>query len=325
MRTHDGAEHVSGCARSGSAVTAAAVVVTFNRIKELGRCLEAVLHQTRRPDVVLVVDNGSTDGTGDWVRAHFNEPVRLLQLPANRGGAGGFAAGLKAAYDGGWDWIWLMDDDGVPADHALEELLRAAECRAAPAVFNSAVVDNEDPGALTFGVWESDEQGRPRRLISDYSSLVRAAGATREFPGWGCFFNGTLLPRRVVETVGLPDARLFIRGDEVDFHFRVQRRYAIWTVVSSRHFHPTPRGTLSGVKLYYAHRNSLINERRHCCAGPWEKALFTGRMLLRVSWHSARLLARPGSRDRRAKALGSFDALFGLLSRRHRTVVRVCG
>ncbi|MFX5615039.1 glycosyltransferase, partial [Acinetobacter baumannii] len=76
-------------------------------------CLQSVLSQTRAPDHVLVVDNASTDGTGEMLKEEFPE-VEVLRLPENQGGAGGFHEGIKRAYEAGYDWIWLMDDDGLP-------------------------------------------------------------------------------------------------------------------------------------------------------------------------------------------------------------------
>src|SRR3712207_5668423 len=104
--------------------TVCAVVVTYNRVDLLRECLEAVTGQTRAPDAVLVVDNASTDGTREMVREEF-PAVELLELPANEGSAGGFHEGMKAAVARGVDWLWVMDDDTIPAPDALELLLDA--------------------------------------------------------------------------------------------------------------------------------------------------------------------------------------------------------
>ena len=77
----------------------AAVIVTFNRSAKLSKVIDALQRQTRRPEVILVVDNASTDDTQDMVIARAREDlsIRYLRLPHNVGGAGGFHAGLKAA------------------------------------------------------------------------------------------------------------------------------------------------------------------------------------------------------------------------------------
>ena len=92
-----------------------AVVVTFNRLDMLRRQL-ARLAEVPELDEVLVVDNASTDGTGEWLRT---QPVTAELLTENTGGAGGFSRGLELAVDRGADLAWLMDDDGLPAADCL--------------------------------------------------------------------------------------------------------------------------------------------------------------------------------------------------------------
>src|SRR3954447_15177950 len=101
-----------------------AVVVTYNRVELLRECLTALEAQTRPLDRILVIDNKSTDGTAEMVRSE-HPGVELVELPENRGGAGGFYEGTRRAYDDGYDWLWLMDDDTIPNATALEKLLDA--------------------------------------------------------------------------------------------------------------------------------------------------------------------------------------------------------
>ncbi len=108
----------------------AAVVVTYNRKDLLVKNLEAVFGQTVLPDAVYVIDNHSSDGTGEHLRSLGyldNSRIRYVYKDENTGGAGGFEYGTRIAYEAGYDWIWLMDDDGRPADrYALERLLHFA-------------------------------------------------------------------------------------------------------------------------------------------------------------------------------------------------------
>src|SRR5262245_26374870 len=111
-----------------------AVIVTYNRRALLLESLAATCEQSRRPDSVVVIDNASTDGTAEEVRAKFAD-VELVTLPRNTGGAGGFAYGMALALAGGADLVWLMDDDTVPEKQALAAMLEALDrypgCRAA--------------------------------------------------------------------------------------------------------------------------------------------------------------------------------------------------
>lgn len=178
-----------------------AVIVTYNRKELLRECLQAVLSQTRPPDHVLVVDNASTDGTPEMLREEFPQ-VEVLRLPENQGGAGGFHEGMKRAYEQGFDWLWLMDDDTLPSPRALEVLLLEGR-----ALFRgSFVVAREDEGRTAFpyplkegnfsSAVEEIERGYPDGRIEGFLHL----------------FPGTLIHRTIVEKVGLPLKALFLMG-----------------------------------------------------------------------------------------------------------------
>ncbi len=98
------------------------MLVTFNRKSLLRICLNSLIQQTRPIDQVLIVDNASSDGTPELLREEFPQ-FPILRLDRNTGGAGGFAAGMKRAYDEGFDWMWVMDDDIEMVPTALEGLL----------------------------------------------------------------------------------------------------------------------------------------------------------------------------------------------------------
>ena len=114
------------------AQTVAVVVVTFNRADLLAGMLDGLAAQTHPPDAVYVVDNASTDHTRALLEARAavgDLPLHLTHSPDNLGGAGGFHLGLRQAYVDGFDRIWLMDDDVVPAPDCLAVLMaRPEEC-----------------------------------------------------------------------------------------------------------------------------------------------------------------------------------------------------
>ena len=96
-----------------------AIVVTYNRLALLKECIAAINSQTRQPDQIIVVNNGSTDGTAGWLAT---QDIIVITQP-NRGGSWGFYAGIKKAYENKADWMWIMDDDTIPSSTALEQLL----------------------------------------------------------------------------------------------------------------------------------------------------------------------------------------------------------
>jgi glycosyltransferase involved in cell wall biosynthesis len=104
----------------------ASIVVTFNRSRILAESLEALLAQKRPPDQVLVVDNGSTDGTTAMLARDF-PTVETVSSGENLGYGAGLAVGMRACQGRGLDAYWLMDDDSRPEPDALEQLVRAHE------------------------------------------------------------------------------------------------------------------------------------------------------------------------------------------------------
>lgn len=205
-----------------------AVVVTRHRAELLRESLAAIAEQTRPVDAVVVVDNGSEPETEEVVRASGPAAV-YLPSKANLGGAGGFALGVLTALARGADWIWCADDDGRPGSpDALATLLEEARSRDLAEV-SPAVVDKADPERLAFPL----RQGlRWRGRVADF-------GREEFLPGYASLFNGALFRADTIEAVGVPDLRLFIRGDETEVHRRLQRSgLRFGTTMRATYLHP---------------------------------------------------------------------------------------
>ena len=122
--------------------TIAALVVTHNRLDMLKHCVASLLGQSSKINEVFVVNNGSTDGTGEWLDQQNN--LRVFHQE-NIGSAGGFYTGIKLAYEAGYDWIWIMDDDAIPRLNCLELLLKAAnKSRYAFSCYFPSVVEEDE-------------------------------------------------------------------------------------------------------------------------------------------------------------------------------------
>ena len=190
------------------------VIVTFERAPLLRRCLGAVLAQARPPDLVVAVDNASGDGTRDLLRDEFPQ-VKAILLPRNVGSAGGFARGMSAALAEGADWVWLMDDDVAPDASCLGELLDVAAATVKRVVVPRRLTpDGRDcaneavlvESAHRLDVVIADPERERYRLIDLFT------------------FEGPLIHRSVIEVVGLPNANLFIRGEDILYGVGINRR-----------------------------------------------------------------------------------------------------
>ena len=219
-----------------------AVVVTFNRLPLLQR-LVARLAETEGLAEVLVVDNASTDGTGEWLAAQ-PAPVRTLTLPDNRGGAGGFHAGLQQAVDSGADLVWLMDDDGIPEPDCLKILLDQEDLD----FWGPAVLAEQDHSRLCFPIRLPGRATVVHRMAEVELAARDGLIADVVIP-----FNGVLVTRELVERIGTPREEFFIWGDDVEYLWRARRAGArTGTVVAARFLHPATDdlGTSHGVRPY---------------------------------------------------------------------------
>jgi rhamnopyranosyl-N-acetylglucosaminyl-diphospho-decaprenol beta-1,3/1,4-galactofuranosyltransferase len=171
-----------------------------------------------------VVNNGSSDGTKEFLD---NEDGLLTIHQANLGGAGGFYAGMKYMMDNGYDWLWMMDDDGIAEAHQLEELMKYASERDYPVV-NALVLNRDRKDELSFHA--------PVRFQKELDGQELTNAFVHPF-------NGTLIHRSVIEKVGMIKKEMFIWGDEMEYMERLRvNGYKPATIVKAIHYHPKEKG-----------------------------------------------------------------------------------
>lgn len=187
-----------------------AVVVTYNRLSLLKRTISC-LQQNEPVSAIVVVNNGSTDGTTEWL----NGQAGLIVLhQSNVGGAGGFCTGIDYACRANADWIWCMDDDVFPRADCLKELLAEANREKigilAPRRFQDGKLFTHD----------FQEYNLTNPFASMYSKRLSKQVVTAPVEIKGTAFEGPLIRREVVEKIGLPNKDLFIFCDDTDYCFR---------------------------------------------------------------------------------------------------------
>jgi rhamnopyranosyl-N-acetylglucosaminyl-diphospho-decaprenol beta-1,3/1,4-galactofuranosyltransferase len=247
-----------------SGETVAVVVVTFNRADLLGRTLAGLTAQTHRPDAVIVVDNASADHTRAVLDAHRGLELQQIHLDTNTGGAGGFRTGVAAAYDQGFDRIWLMDDDVVPAPDCLAVLMAHDE----PCLLS---VREDLQGRLVEKAATDFDLSTPWSVRPKRASVETAYAERSAMPELvelhNVAFEGFLVRREVIEAVGLPDDRFFIFYDDVDLALRARRAgYRIWAVrdaVLVRQLGFDQGDALATWKGYYMYRNLFVVHFRY--------------------------------------------------------------
>lgn len=204
------------------------VVVTHRRRELLAESLKVLTAQTRPLDHLIVVDNADEAAVRELVES-ADIPTTYIGSKHNLGGAGGFALGMLHALALGADWLWLADDDGRPeGPEVLATLLACAE-RNALAEVSPVVCNIDEPEKLAFPLRRGLEWRRTRSELGEGDLL----------PGIASLFNGALFSAAAVDAVGVPDLRLFVRGDEVEVHRRLVRSgLPFGTCLTTAYLHP---------------------------------------------------------------------------------------
>ena len=276
----------SGQADGPETTRLAAVVVTWNRLDQIRQTLARLLEQPC--DRVVVVDNGSTDGTREWLQAQDDPRIDPLLPARNLGGAGGFELGLRHVVEScDPDWIVLMDDDARPEPGALAAF-RAYDAAGAydgVAAVASAVrypdgrvCEMNRPARDPFASW--------RRLLRVISGRGRMGFHLPDSAYEGmpvsvdvASFVGLFLSRRAIRKAGFPDGDLFIYGDDSLYTLRLSRMGLELRFDPAIRFEHdcsalAPAGQRARVyrplwKVYYNYRNGLILYRETAGALFW--------------------------------------------------------
>jgi GT2 family glycosyltransferase len=266
---------------------ATVVVVTWQGAHLLPPCLESLRRQTL-PHRVLVVDNGSTDGTEELLAAGFPE-AEVLQTGANLGFAGGVQAGLDAVTT---PYVALLNNDAVAEPGWLAALVAALdEHPDAAAVTSRMLLQDTDPPLLnnTGVVLLDTDYGADRDL--------RADAGSRPHPDSVFGFSGgaALLRRDAVRAVGGFPTRFFLYYEDTDLSWRL--RLAGWDIryepaAVVHHAHSATVDQTSDRFAFFNERNRLLMLTR-CAAAPRALRALVRFLLTTGSLVVKRALRRP--------------------------------
>jgi GT2 family glycosyltransferase len=192
------------------------IIPNWNGIDLIADCLRALEAQTLA-HTVIVVDNGSVDGSNDVVRAQFPQ-VQLLEFPDNAGFAGGVNRGIRPALAQGADYIVLLNNDAVADPKWLEELVAEAQTHDKIGMVAAKIVTQDgtklDSTGDFYSTWGfAFPRGRGEVDTGQYDGLRDIFGAS----GGASLYRATML-----REVGLFDEHFFAYFEDVDISFRAR-------------------------------------------------------------------------------------------------------
>jgi len=258
-----------------------AVIPTYNRRDLLLETVAGLVAQDRPCDRIMVLDNASDDGTGEAVRTAHPD-IEVIRNEHNTGSAGGFSGAAEWAVERGYDWVWLIDNDSIPAPDALSELLKAYE----------RFPEAERPLLLASKVVWTDGSILPlnvpifkrKELGSFYFAAEHATLSLRAAP-----YAGLLVHRALIERCGLPIEEYFLWNDDIEWTGRLLRDHLGVLVPTSVLLHKTPGNPTTtahlGPRFFYEVRNKLWMIRGSDAFRPMEKTRFAITLVVDVGRH----------------------------------------
>jgi GT2 family glycosyltransferase len=265
-----------------------AIVVNWNGREVLPETLDALRSILHQPLEIVVVDNGSTDGSASLVQ----EPVGLVTLDDNRGYAGALNAilrpvleGDKVAGEGPPDYFLLLNNDILVEPETVSRLLELAREKG-PGIYGPKVLLQGRPGRLDAAwgriTWShvlSSFAGKGARDGPRYDRVRRVQLLL------GC---ALLVHPRVFQDVGFFDEDYFMYHEEVDFLFRAGRRgfpayYCPAARVHHRRAHSTRDEPLK--RVFWVRRNTVLFMRKHR-VGAWAWGCWGKTLVLSLVWNA---------------------------------------
>jgi GT2 family glycosyltransferase len=236
------------------------VVVAWNGRDDTLGCLESLERTTWDALTIVLVDNGSTDGTSEAVQGRFPDVV-IVRNERNLGFGEGNNTGIAAALAHGADHVLVLNNDTVVDGDLFGYLVEAARTHPDAAALCPLIYYADAPDVI----WYAGADFDPRRGFGDpqtgYGERDRGQHAVARRVGRASG-AAMLIPRPALERVGLFDGDLFLQLEDVEWSLRArQAGYSLWLVPAAHVWHKVSRasgGEHAALTAYYETRNRLV-------------------------------------------------------------------
>jgi len=283
----------------------AAVILNWNNYEDTSECIESLRPQLGSDDRIVVVDNGSTDGSLDRLRSEFCDIV-YVENDRNLGFAGGMNSGIEWARAKGYDAVFLLNNDVVVSEEtAIDDLARKA-IESGVGLVTPLVV--EYPGdELWFARGVIDR----RWIRFDHETEINTGERYlhNEYVPLCC----SMLSLSVLEEVDDLHEEYFLYCEDAELGDQLgQEGYSLLTDTKATAHHKvsgSSDASFSPVPAYYRTRNRHLFYQRH--SGDRNPLAFAFYSLWWVATRSAWALVNSGSEGAIALVRGEFDGCRG--------------
>ncbi len=264
----------------------AIIILNWNGKQDTLACLESLGKLTYSNFEVIVVDNGSTDGSQAVIREYFPNHT-LIQNTENLGFAEGNNVGLRVALQGGADLFFLLNNDTVAAADILERFLETFQAHPDAGILGAKILLFDQRQTLDHlgGMWNSRTgtfaftgMNTPEEQWQTADELDYVCGA------------GMMIKKSVIEAVGCFDPRFFLIWEESDYCFRARiAGFKVLTCPQAKVWHKVSASFTGGKphSAYYWWRNRLLWIEKNCSTQ--EKASLYFRILIPEILHKIKI------------------------------------
>ncbi len=235
------------------------IILNWNGWQDTIECVESCRRLTYPNLHILLVDNGSIDGSEAILRERLPD-IELIQTGANLGFAGGNNAGIRHALDQGAGYVWLLNNDTVVEPHALSELVRVAESDNRIGMVGSKIFYYGTSNVLWYAgaVLEPDNLHGMHHLGLKEEDRGQFDKVSETGFVTGCSLLAT---KGMIEETGLMDERFFLYFEDSDWNMRAKKRgWKLAYCPASVVYHKVSLsvgGAASPLMVYYYARNFL--------------------------------------------------------------------
>ncbi len=197
------------------------VIPNWNLKTDLGECLDSLSQSTYASHRVIVVDNGSTDGSPDFVKERYPW-VSLIVLPENRGYAAALNAGIVKAVEQGANYVFALNNDTVVEKDAIATLVDVMASDESIAIAAPKILYHDHPATI-YRLGDRIYPWLPLPLAfgQGWSDRPRFSGVMEFDYVTGC---AMLVRTSLFLEIGLFDTGFFMYYEDADFCRRARRR-----------------------------------------------------------------------------------------------------